>query len=58
MRKVDLDYAITNYNLENKIEHNLQDNKYLLLELGNEIYSLEITSIGREAIYLKPVMDK
>ena len=57
MRIVDIDSAISNYNNENGIEHNLQDNKYLLLELGNEVYSLEITSVSREAVWLKPVMD-
>ena len=57
MKTVDIDYAISNYNNENNIEHNLNNNKYLLLELGNEIYSLEITSVSKEAIWLKPVFD-
>ena len=57
MKIVDIDSAISNYNNENKIKHNLQDNKYLLLELGNEVYSLEITNVSREAVWLKPVMD-
>ena len=57
MRKVDIDYAIINYNAEHDIEHNLHDNKYLLLELGSEVYSLEITSVSKEAVWLKPVKE-
>ena len=57
MRIVDIDYAISNYNTENNIEHNLNNNKYLLLELGNEIYSLEISSVSKEAVWLKPIME-
>lgn len=55
MKIIDIDSAINNYNNENEIEHNLRDNKYLLLELGNEVYSLEITNVSKEAIWLKPV---
>ena len=57
MRIVDLDYAITNWNVENNVEHNLNNNKYLLIELGNEIYSLEISSVSKEAVWLKPVFE-
>ena len=57
MKTVDIDCAIINYNTENNIEHNLDNNKYLLLELGNEIYSLEISSVSKEAIWLKPVFE-
>ena len=57
MRIVDIDYAISNYNTENNIEHNLNNNKYLLLELGNEIYSLEISNVSKEAVWLKPIME-
>lgn len=32
---------------------NVDDNKYLLLEIGNEIESLEIVSVGREAVFLR-----
>ena len=57
MRIFDIDYAIVNYNTKNGIEHNLHNNKYLLLELGNEVYSLEITDVSKEAVWLKPVFD-
>ena len=57
MKTVDIDCAIINYNIENEIKHNLDDNKYLLLELGNKVYSLEISSVSKEAIWLKPVFD-
>ena len=57
MKIIDIDSAISNYNNENEIEYNLRDNKYLLLELGNEVYSLEIINVSRETVWLKPIME-
>lgn len=49
---VDIDYRIIN-NIDNDIGKLQYHQKYLLLELGNEIYSLEIVDVTDTAFYLK-----
>ena len=51
MKIVDLDVANTIHDTQiSKLKY---PQKYLLLELGNEIYSLEISEVTDTAIYLK-----
>lgn len=51
MKIIDLDVANTKH--DTQISRLKYPQKYLLLELGNEIYSLEISDITDTAIYLK-----
>ena len=53
MKITDIHAAIKKHKQENNITHNFKDDKYILLELGNEIYSLDIVDVSREAIWLK-----
>ena len=51
MKIVDLDVANTIHDTQiSKLKY---PQKYLLLELGNEIYSLEVSAVTDAAIYLK-----
>lgn len=51
MKIVDLDVANTLH--DTQISRLKYPQKYLLLEIGNEIYSLEVSSVTDTAIYLK-----
>ena len=51
MKIVDLDVA--NATHDQQISRLKYPQKYLLLEIGNEIYSLEVSSVTDTAIYLK-----
>jgi len=51
MKIVDLDVA--NATHDTQISRLKYPQKYLLLELGNEIYSLKISEVTDTAIYLK-----
>ena len=55
MKIVDLDVA--NAQHDKQISKLKYPQKYLLLELGNEIYSLEVSEVSDTAIYLKVVED-
>ena len=58
---VDLEVADVRFSEENDIgsetRNLLYHNKYLLLEFGNEIVSLEITDVTKTAFYLKIIQD-
>ena len=51
MKIVDLDVA--NATHDTQISRLKYPQKYLLLELGNEVYSLEVSAVTDTAIYLK-----
>lgn len=51
MKIVDLDVA--DATCSESIRKISYPQKYLLLELGNEVYSLEVSDVSRSAIYLK-----
>lgn len=53
MKIVDLDVA--NVQHDKQISKLKYPQKYLLLELGNEVYSLEVSEVSDTAIYLKVV---
>lgn len=53
MKIVDLDVA--NAQHDKQISKLKYHQKYLLLELGNEVYSLEVSEVSDTAIYLKVV---
>lgn len=51
MKIVDLDVA--NATHDQQISRLKYPQKYLLLELGNEVFSLEVSAVTDTAIYLK-----
>ena len=57
MKIVDLDYADVMYEIEKKVPRDIArlqyHQKYLLLELGNELVELEISDVTDTAFYLK-----
>ena len=56
MKIVDLDVA--NATHDQQISRLKYPQKYLLLELGNEVFSLEVSVVTDTAIYLKIDEDK
>lgn len=61
MKIIDLEVADANYSIENNIPYEIKHlnyhQKYLLLELGGKIFSLDIDSVSDSAFYLKIVVD-